>query len=490
MIADGERPVALAGVKGGALTAVTDKTTDVVIEAASFDPVAVRRTGRSTRISSDSSYRFERGVHPAEVDEAAERLVSLILETAGGIALGGSVAAGSPLPAINTVSLRVERLLSIAGFDIAQSEIVRILTVLGFAPSVAGKIIACKIPPRRIDITREIDLIEEVVRLVGLDRVPMNDRVSIRPVGPQPAVDAVRAAKNCLAGLGYVETVSPTLISERASSAFTTSAIATLRIEDERALGEPILRPSLLASLLQSLKLNRDRGNANVRLFEYAATFWLASQSHHERRMMGMVVGETGDAESLYRLVRGSAERVARELCGSHARIEVRVAPIGGFESVAANALDPLGYLVIDENVVGVLGLVNAKALSAAGLDAPIAAAELDWSLLAQGYPPTPRAQPLANSPTLDRDLSVILANTVTWAQLEATVRAAELPHLESISFVGNWRGKKIGDDRKSVTFRMDFRAADRTLRREEIDPHVARLVTILTTQLSGEIRV
>ena len=168
----------------------------------------------------------------------------------------------------------------------------------------------------------------------------------------------------------------------------------------------------------------------------------------------------------------------------------MRAAPIGGFESVAANALDPLGYLVIDEIVVGVLGLVNAKALSAAGLDAPIAAAELDWSLLAQGYPPTPRAQPLANSPTLDRDLSVILANTVTWAQLESTVRAAELPHLESISFVGNWRGKKIGDDRKSVTFRMDFRAADRTLRREEIDPHVARLVTILTTQLSGEIRV
>ena len=490
VIADSERPVALAGVKGGALTAVTDKTTDVVIEAASFDPVAVRRTGRSTRISSDSSYRFERGVHPAEVDEAAERLVSLILETAGGTALGGSVAAGSPLPAINTVSLRVERLLSIAGFDISQSEIVRILSVLGFAPSVAGKIIACKIPPRRIDITREIDLIEEVVRLVGLDRVPMNDRVSIRPVGPQPAVDAVRAAKNCLAGLGYVETVSPTLISERAASAFTTSAIATLRIEDERALGEPILRPSLLASLLQSLKLNRDRGNANVRLFEYAATFWLASQSHHERRMMGMVVGETGDAESLYRLVRGSAERVARELRGAHARIEVRAAPIGGFESVAANALDPVGYLVIDENVVGVLGLVNAKALSAAGLDAPIAAAELDWSLLAQGYPPTPRAQPLANSPTLDRDLSVILANNVTWAQLESTVRAAELPHLESISFVGNWRGKKIGDDRKSVTFRMDFRAADRTLRREEIDPHVARLVTILTTQLSGEIRV
>lgn len=495
VIADSERAVALAGVKGGALTAVTDKTTDVVIEAAAFDPVAVRRTSRSTRIASDSSYRFERGVHPADVDEAAERLLSLILETAGGTSLGGSIAAGPPLPPAATVNLRIDRLHSIAGFDIAQSEILQILTVLGFAPKLSGQVVACAIPPRRIDVTREIDLIEEVVRLIGLDRIPMNDRVSIRPVGPQPAVDAVRAAKNCLAGLGYVETVSPTLISERAASAFVTSATMTLRIEDERALGEPILRPSLLASLLQSLKLNRDRGNANVRLFEHAATFWLAEQGHQERRMIGVVVGETGDAESLYRLVRGSVERVARELRGAHARIDVRdvrdvrVAPVEEFHSVAVSALDPAGYLLIDETVVGVLGMVNAKALASAGLDSPIAAAELDWALLARDYPPTPRAQLLANSPRLDRDLSVILANSVTWAQLESTVHAAKLPHLESITFVGNWRGKKIGADRKSVTFRMDFRAADRTLRREEIDPHIARLIAILTTQLHGEIR-
>ncbi len=489
VIADSQRPVALAGVKGGALTAVTESTKDVVIEAAAFDPVAVRRTGRSTRIASDSSYRFERGVHPAEVDEPAERLVSLILETAGGTALEGSVTAGPPLPPPATVQLRIDRLNSVAGFAIEQEEIIRILNVLGFMPRLSGQVIACTAPPRRIDVTREIDLIEEVVRLIGLDRIPMNDRVSIRPVGPQPEVDAVRAAKNCLAGLGYVETVSPTLISERAASPFVTGTTTTLRIEDERALGEPILRPSLLASLLQSLKLNRDRGNANVRLFEYASTFWLAAQRHQERRMMGIVVGETGDAELLYRLIRGAVERLARELRGSHVRLDVRTNPADGFESVAASALDPVGYLLIDESVVGVLGLVNAKTLAAVGLDAPIAAAELDWALLARNYPPTPRAQPLANSPTLDRDLSVILANNVTWAQLESTVRAAELPHLESISFVGNWRGKKIGEDRKSVTFRLDFRAANRTLKREEIDPHVARLVEILTTQLNGEIR-
>ncbi len=488
VIADCERPIALAGVKGGALTAVTDSTRDIVIESAAFDPVAVRRTARSTRISSDSSYRFERGVHPADVDDAAERLLSLILETAGGSALEGSVVGGPPLPTTRIVELRLAKLSSIAGYSISSDEVIRILTELGFSPRLSGQVVGCTIPPRRIDVTREIDLIEEVVRLAGLDRIPMNDRISVRPIGSQSAVMAVRSAKNCLAGLGFVETVSPTLISERAASAFVRDAITTLRIEDERALGEPILRPSLLSSLLQSLKLNRDRGNRDVRLFEHATTFWLASQGHCERRMLGMVVGEAGDAESLYRLVRGSVECVARELCGVHARFDVRTIAGLDIEFVGASALSPAGHFMIDDQAVGVLGLVNSDALAAAGVDGPIAAAELDWERLAIGYPPTPGATALANSPSLDRDLSVVFAESVTWAQVESTVRSAELPHLESIVFVGNWRGKGIGAGRKSVTFRMDFRS-DRTLRREEIDPHIARLVGVLASELQGEIR-
>jgi len=489
VIADAQRVVALAGVKGGALTAVTDTTTDLVIESAAFNPVAVRKTSRATRISSDSSYRFERGVHPAEIDEAAERLVSLILETAGGSALSGAVVAGAPLPPLTSVNLRIERLHSIVGFHIPNDEVIQRLTALGFAPKLSGDAITCAIPPRRIDVTREIDVIEEVIRLVGLDRVGMNDSIQVRPVGPQSAVNAVRAAKNTLAGLDYVETVSATLISQRAASAFATATTALLRIEDERALGEPILRPSLLASLLQTVKLNRDRGTANIRLFEHASTFWLTGDKHMERRMLGVVVADVADAEKLYRILRGSIERVVRELRGMHARVDVRSERGETLAPVAAHALNPAGYVLVDGHIVGVMGLVAPNALDAAGLDAPIAAAELDWELLARDYPPTPRAQPLANSPGLDRDLSVILADDVPWTKLESTVRAAELPHLESIDFVGNWRGKKIGDNRKSVTFRMNFRAADRTLRREEVDPHIARLIAMLSEQLHGEVR-
>ncbi len=488
VIADADRPVALAGVKGGALTAVTNSTTDIVIEAAAFNPIAVRRTSRTTRIASESSYRFERGVHPAEIDEPAERLLALILETAGGTALDGVVAAGVPTAPTASVSLRLDRLDAIAGFLIPSGEVAQILTVLGFSPVVSGRIIACTIPARRLDVTREIDLIEEVVRLAGLDRIPMNDRVNIRPIGTQPTVASIRNAKNCLAGLGYVETVSPTLVSERASKPFLSDTVSALRIEDERALGDPILRPALLPSLLQSLKLNRDRGTMSIRLFEHAATFWLSGGVHHERRMLGLAVGETGDAEAHYRLIRGSVERAARELRGMHARIEVKLECPDSDSFPASAALNPQGFLTIDGVAVGVLGLVNVAALESAGLDAPVGAAELDWERLAIGYPPTPRATPMPTSPSLDRDLSIVFAESVTWSEIEASIRGASLPHLESITFIGNWRGKNIPPHKKSTTLRLDFRA-ERTLKREEIDPHVTRLVEILAKDLQGEVR-
>ena len=489
VIADASRPIALAGVKGGAQTAISDKTTDVVIEAAAFDPSAVRLTSRSLRISSDSSFRFERGVHPAEVDEAAERLVSLILETAGGRALAGSATAGPPLPPIARVSLRLERLEAIAGFTIPTTEVLQILSALGFEPKRIGAQIDCTVPPRRMDVTREIDLIEEVVRLAGFDRIPMVDRVSIRPVDSQPAVGAVRHAKNCLVGLGFVEVVSPTLVSQRAAAPFLDAPFTALRIEDERAVGEPILRPSLLATLLQTLKLNQDRGTRALRLFEHAAAFWLGPEGHHEERMIALLVAEPGDAETLYRLCRGSVERLGREICGRHAAISIAPSVAADTNARASQALDPVGCIRVDSIVVGVIGLINAKTLASAGLEGPIAAAELNWERLASSYPPTPRAPQLLNSPLLDRDLSLTVAESVPWAQVEATVREAALPDLESISFLGTFRGKQTGADRKSVTLRLTFRAADRTLKREEVEPHIARLNALFTSRLSAEIR-
>ncbi|MFM8699219.1 MAG: phenylalanine--tRNA ligase subunit beta, partial [Phycisphaerales bacterium] len=275
VIADAERPVAIAGVKGGAATAVTAGTTDVLLEIAAFDPVAVRASSRGLRLASDSSYRFERGVHPTELDAAADRLAALVLETAGGTLLDGAVEAGAPLPPARTVRVRPARVASLLGTPIPVEEVVRALDTLGFSPVLRGDAIDCTVPPRRIDVEREIDLIEEVCRIHGLDRVPMRETLAVRVAPVEPQVSAPRAVKSLLVGLGFVESVTHTLVSERSAAPFLRPGEHALRVGDERAGGTPVLRPSVLASLLEVRRRNAAAGIVELRLCEFARRFAL-----------------------------------------------------------------------------------------------------------------------------------------------------------------------------------------------------------------------
>ena len=488
VIADACRPVALAGVKGGAESAVHEGTRDLLIESAAFDPVAVRTTRRWHQISSDSSYRFERGVAPGDVDAAAERLVALILETAGGTALDGSIAAGTETPAATVISLRLARLAAVAGFTVAADEAIASLTALGISTTRRGEAIECSIPPRRIDLTREIDLIEEVVRLAGLDRIQVRDTLPIRPVPAQATVASIRAARDALAGAGFIETVTHTLISERAAAPFLASGCALLSTEDSAQAGEPILRPSLVPSLLQTLALNRDRGADATMLFEHGATFWRQGDSHAERRTLALVVADARDEEAAVRRARGALDGVVATLRGSGATIAVRDELSTRCANTAA-ALRPFGSVWVDGGEVGSIGLVNADALGAFGLNGVVAAIECEWAALSRGYPPIMKVHALAASPVLDRDLSLVVDDSCTWARLAEAIRAASLPHLERLDFVGTWRGKGIASGRKSVTMRLLFRCEDRTLRREEIDPEISKLVKALGASLGAELR-
>ncbi len=488
IIADAERPIALAGVKGGALTAVTEGTTDLLIESASFDPVAVRATSRRHQIASDSSYRFERGVAPADVDLAAERLVQLILETAGGTALSGCVEAGVAPAPLRVVSLRLGRLRSIVGFGIPSDEVVRVLTVLGFHPVPHDHTIECTIPASRLDVTREIDLIEEVVRIAGVDRVPVSETVAIRPLGLEPTVSAARAARASLIGSGLVETVTHTLISERAAAPFIAAGRSCMRTDDERSLGEPILRPSLLPSLLSTLRLNHDRGSTDCAFFEHAATFWLENSAHGERRTMALVVADSSSPEAAYRRARGAVESALQTLRGATARLTV--APSADSPCVNARAaMDPSGTFMVNGEAVGTIGLLRADVLATFGLDGHVAACECDWALASAGYPPAATARLLPNHPALDRDLSLVVGDSTTWEEIATLVSSAALASLESVEFVGLWRGKGIPKGKKSVTLRLLFRAEGRTLRREEVEPEIARLTDVLTAKLGAELR-
>jgi phenylalanyl-tRNA synthetase beta chain len=486
VIADAERPVAIAGVKGGAATAVTNETTNVVLECATFDPMAVRQASRGLRISSDSSYRFERGVHPAQLDEALDRLVTLILETAGGELCDGTLEAGAPLPAPRKVSVRPSRVTAILGVQIPVEEVMRCLDTLGFSPVLRGDAIDCSVPPRRLDVEREIDLIEEICRIHGLDRIPMKDALSVRVAPVEPQVAAPRAAKTLLVGLGFVESITHSLVSERHAAPFVRNGQAALRIDDERAGGTPILRPSVIPSLLEVRRRNADAGVNPLRVFEFASAFALhADGRHEERALVTLVSDEPTDADGAMRWMRGACERTVRLLAGDAPTLAVTAVPAA--ERAPWYAVE--ARLELGGRAIGSYGLLSPAALAPFGLEGTIAAAELALHPLYAEYPPDARAAALPSTPAIERDLSAIVAETVTWAQVESIARGLLLPHFESVAFVGTYRGKQTGAGRKSLTLRVTFRAPDRTLTREEADAAMATLSSALAAQAGAEIR-
>jgi phenylalanyl-tRNA synthetase beta chain len=489
VIADRDRPVALAGVKGGALASVNERTVDLVLEAATFDAVAVRNASRRHAISSDSSYRFERIVHAAEIDAAADRLAALIIEIAGGALCDGVVADGAPLPPARRINLRPARARQILGFDIPTERMVRLLDTLGFTPKVSGSgdsaVIETTAPARRVDVEREIDLIEEICRLNGLDAVPVSDTIPIRVPQRNPVERGTRDAKDLLVGMGFVETITHSLVSEKAAEMFLPKGATILRVDDERAGGEPALRPSVLASLLRVRRHNEDQGASNLRLFEFASAFHFAGGTHVERPTLALIAdapNDARDAQGAFRLMRGVVERLLSLVVPRIARIEFARSDATPWFSAAARIL-------VDGREIGILGVFDARVLKASGLERPTAGAELELRALVTKYPPENAAQELPAFPAADRDISAIVAEQVAFGDIEREIRALSLAHLESISFVTTFRGKQIGEGRKSVSLRLNFRKNDGTMRSEEADASVARAIAALKEKLGAEIR-
>jgi phenylalanyl-tRNA synthetase beta chain len=492
VIADAERPVALAGVKGGAETAVTDNTRHVLLEAATFDPVAVRAASRRHRISSDSSYRFERGVHPAEVGPAADRLAALILEIAGGELCQGVVADGRPIPGARSVAIRPARCRAILGIDISDDEIERLLGGLGLVPRRTDDRFECTVPPRRLDLEREADLIEEIARTHGLDRLPVAETIHIRAVAPRPTDQALNVIRTELVGLGFHETITHTLVGRDAAAPFVQDGRRALEVDDERAAAEPVLRPSVLPSLLRVAAHNHDLGTASVRVFETASTFDQGDHGHHEARRLGLLVDpppgpDPRDATELGQAAFGIA-RTAIDRIG--ARLGVRSVTV---EPTETAGLAPAAAVIFDGERVGVIGVVTEAARGRHGHDRPIAAAELELApaglaSLMNDWPRDTAARDLAAFPAIERDLTVLVPESVVWRELESAAIGVQPPLLEAVEFVTVFRGGKLPADRKAITLRMRFRAGDRTLRHEEVDPGVAA-ITAAIEAMGGEIR-
>ncbi len=482
VIADEAGPVALAGVKGGARTAVTEATKNVLVEAATFDPVMVRHTSRLHNISSDSSFRFERGVSPGQVDAAAERLCTLILDTAGGILAPGVLTAGSDMPQRPTVTMRPERCRQLLGLDISDDRQREMLAGLGFDPKLKGGVITATVPYHRGDIHREIDLIEEVMRMHGFADVQVDDTVTIRPASDPAEHSAREALSAALVDDGFVETVTHSLIADRNLDLWLDNGCQARRVHEARAAGFPTLRPSIIPSLTRVRAHNADQGVTNLRLFELGSVFWHTPGGEDvEDLELGMLLDQKDESEGI-RPLRGVVDHVLSTLGGT---AEVRVEPCEPLPW-----LNPAGRVLVGDDAIGLIGRLSPEAAQDAGLEHPLPlAATLRPLSLMRAEPADHTASRLPEFPGIERDISLIVPEDIAWSKVADSVTSCDVPNLKRIDFVTTWRGKGVPDGHKSITARLLLRAADRTLTRDEVETPIAELLNTLRSQLGAEIR-
>jgi phenylalanyl-tRNA synthetase beta chain len=488
VIADGQRPVAVAGVMGGLDCEVGPATRNILLESAIFEPLTVRSASRALKLASDSSYRFERGVDPAGVDPASRRAAALICELAGAAESEGVGRAGSASTEPRNVEMRVARCRSLMGIDIDAAAMVAALEGLGLCPRIdaAGARITCAVPSFRLDLHREVDLIEEVARTHGLEKIPVQERISIVAQRVPPLVAARQVLGQVMTAHGYHETVTPSFVQLRQGTSFLAGGHEPVCVDESRRSGaraEPMLRPSLLPSLLVCRKANQDVGNSGLRLFEVASTWSRVGDRIEETQRLAMLADVAGGADAGQIAicdVRGTLEELVGRLMG-HGRMDLAPCSRPSMQ-LAATAC-------VAGRDIGMVGMPDAGVLATFDVHAQVVVAELEVEPLLRAYPPSSLVKRLARFPAVERDLSIIVQDSVSWEKIERAVRDAEPAMLERLQFVVVYRGKQVASGHKSVTLRMVFRAADTTLRHDQVDGEVAKVVEKLKDQLGSQLR-
>jgi phenylalanyl-tRNA synthetase beta chain len=476
VIADAERPVALAGVMGGADTEIGPATTDVLIESAQFAPLPVRAAARGLVLSSPSSYRFERGPDPSMVDWASRRAASLILDVAGGTLERGSVVAGVLASAPAVIPLAAERVGEVLGVDVADARQRQILTGLGFVEQ-AGKAAhdhRWRAPSWRRDCWREIDLIEEIARIEGYDHVPENVTIAARPIEHSHRERTVRRTGEVLVAAGLCEAMTRSVVSEAfAATVSPWGDTAPLAISPPLVRGADRLRRSLLPSLLEARAGNAAVGVMDADLFEIARCYIAVARPAadpgivpvEEPLLAAFVIG--GD----FARAKGLVEAVCAGL-GLHAASGVRL-------QYRPLVIDPLAVGRAAEVVlelsgrascrVAVLGEVSAEAAGRFGLVGPTAVAELRLDRLEFAAAiERPLVKP-SDFPAMQRDINLVVDEAVPWGDVEAAIRTSAGGLLEDCRLVQVWQdAERLGPGRKSLVVALALRSSSGTLSGDE----------------------
>ncbi len=472
VIADANDAVAIAGVMGGAATEVTDQTTNLLIESAVFTPLSIRRTARRLKLASASSYRFERRVDPQGVDWASRRVCDLILQCAGGKLVSGVVDTNPATASATKVTLNFAQIKRLLGIDIDRGEVLRILAALGCQANAADldqPKITLKSPSWRHDLTREVDLIEEIARIHGYDKIPEDDPITVAPSAKRPFDVAVEKVRGVMMSAGFCEAMTPSIVNDKTDGLLSgwtgRPALATITTMLE---GARKLRRSIAPSLLQSRAANWAAASVEADLFEIAHVYLPGAAEGDlpsEQYTLGMVSGQD------YVAVKGIVEAVAGRLGLDQTLRYVPCQTIGLDSAWSVR-------IMLGDRCVGYQGEIDPKVVRDLKLPGKVIAAELSLMALLEYAQLVPVQRVVSPFPAIVRELNLIVAESVRWSALENAVRAAVGSELADVHYRETYRdAKRDGDDRKRILLAVELRKADTTLTHAEADALVKKIL-------------
>ncbi|MBI5361447.1 MAG: phenylalanine--tRNA ligase subunit beta [Planctomycetes bacterium] len=482
VIADEKRPVAIAGVMGGLETEVSMSTKNILLESACFDLVSIRRTSRKLALSSDSSYRFERGVTYESVQTGSERATALITELAGGAPSGELVDVNCISREKHTIKFRPARAKKVLGIDLPADHLRKILTGLGFAIVHETPVFyELEAPCFRPDCRDEIDIIEEAARIYGYENIPVSVTLpmAIAIENKSDRVDEI--TRSVLSGAGYDEVMTNSFIQPAMQKDFDFwSKDGPVNALEGQTPSDKYLRKALSPALLGVIKANEDYKETSAeRFFEIAHVYFAGSgENMFSEKTVLAICAKSGDIFELKGVMReifdkagiaGVSYKFGRHSCLS-------------FDETMVVTL-------ADGRPAGVIGKITKQAADRLELRCMPAICEIDMELLYENAGLARTYRKFSRFPAVKRDLAFVIDKAVQWSEIEAAVRAGNPANLEELSFFDAFEGGKIPQGKKNLAFSLQFRANDRTLSAEEVEREMQKLVSLITGKFGAVLR-
>jgi phenylalanyl-tRNA synthetase beta chain len=495
LICDGQRPVALAGVMGGAGSEITDSTKDVFLECAFFEQGGVRKTSKRLALSTDSSYRFERGVDPAQgLVDAIDTAAALIAEFAGGTVSKGLIDTRPNPFDDKVIALRPSRAARVLGVELPAENMILSLNLLGIkCLKTTNDLLTCTVPLFRHDIVEEADLIEEVGRQYGYDSIPASTVAEVELVRQPPVQEINRdAARHALCYFGLNEIITNSMVSE-SKRKLAMPDFEPVKILNPLNPDMAEMRATMAISVLEAIAYNLNRKNKNNRLFEIGKVFAPDRNSDLavERDILAIAVEGSCFPQSWgnpelpndFFVLKGILEAFAAH-CGfgtlTCARRESAAgAPLYGSECAA---------ITTSCGISGTMGRISDQTCKFFGIKSAVFYAELDLTEWLSAPKPLPKYDPLPKFPALERDFCFVMPETLSSAAVKAEIESAsEL--VKTVRPFDVYRGEKLGPETKSVAFSVEFRSPEKTLTDDDVADVCAKIVSDMEAKHSAILR-